>query len=413
MLITASELRRINMARVLAEIRRSPGISRRQLSRRINFTDASLSRITKDLIGAEMIVEREERARVASRGRPNIGLHINPHGFTLLTVVITGYERKFSVVSLDGARLLEGDLPRPEGAEDLAAERAGGGAGNLSLSASLSAAIVREIDARLRADLSAPDHPPLALSAACVAASDEAETLAAEIERFFGVPVRRESVTAALHVAEAKCYAKQEIERSLLVHAGLDLGASLIIEGDPTGTTAVEQSLGGVAVAAAGEKGGEEGDGATGRAWRRIADESSGLAILRRLGHETPLGAGGSEAGLRLGVPHAVRQANAGDRRAVAAFAEAGRRLGLSLAALAALTRPERIFLAGPLAQARPYFEGFREPILASLGIAAEAGEEMLQRSRISYLQAAEASGLQGFVFSNVGENALAPRSEP
>ncbi len=386
MLITPSELRRIAMTRVLAEIRRTPGISRSQLARRINSTDASLSRISKDLIDADMIVEREERRPGASRGRPSIGLHVNPKGFIMLVVVCSSYEQKFTVVSLDGERLIEDELPRP--VTDLVY----GGARSAR-------AIAREMQARLEARFDASDRPPLALSAAYIATSEPrgaraeaVQTLGAEIRHFFKVPVRQESLTRALHVAEAKHHAESHIERSLLVHAGLDLGASLIIEGGPAGSTLVENVLDQVPIAS-------HGDETTPR-WRNVAAASSGLAILHQLGHETPPNDDDARAGLRLGLPHAVRQANAGDPRASAAFSQAGRTLGLALAALTALVAPQRIFLAGPLAQTLPYFEGFSGPIRAAISC---DEDQNVQRSRMSYLQAAVASGLEYFVFSHGG----------
>lgn len=392
--ITPSELRRINTTRVLSEIRRSPGISRSQLARRINFTDASLSRITKELIGAEMIVEREERKTTAGPGRPNIGLHVNPLGFTMLTVVSTSYEQKFSLVALDGDRLTEGELTLPMSGPE------GGAASVVAPVQEIASKIEDAADARGGACA-----PPIRrVSAIYVIASDQSASktaamsdLAQELQRRFEAPVRHDSVTTALHVAESHLQAESPPRRSLLAHAGFDLGASLIMDGGAAGVTEVENALNFVPLSIAGAPG---EPGAAG-AWLRLGDISSGGAIMRTLGHVNPPGAADdAAAGLRLGLPHAVRQANAGDRRAVTVFADAGRRLGQALAALVSLTAPDRIFLAGPLAQTQPYFEGFCGPLRAAIP---DADRKAVQRSRISYLQAAEVSGLQSFVFSKKG----------
>ncbi|MEM6490424.1 MAG: hypothetical protein AAF684_00745 [Pseudomonadota bacterium] len=365
------------MTRVLAEIRRAPGVSRSQLARSTSFTEASLSRITKDLIGADMILEREESERSAGRGRPTIGLHVNPRGFTMLAVVDTIYEQTFSLVSLDGHRMFTGPLP-PRHGESPADARVS----------------VDAMKAQLRRGLDAPPGAALGLSAiylvTAMDAGEDAAIFEAGLADGFGAPVQRDGVAQALHRAELQRGENERCARSLLAHAGVSLGASLILDRAPADAIALENAIGAAPVGTATPP-------AT-RAWRRIADASSGLAVLHQLRHETPQLGDDASAGLHLGLPHAVRQANAGDPRAVAAFAEAGRTLGVALATTAALIQPQRIFLAGPLAQARPYFEGFAAPLLAALP---DNEPDRVLRSRISYLQASEASGIERFVFAD------------
>ena len=49
-LTQSQHVRQMNRSRILTEIYRSPGITRRQLAQLTNLTEASLSRITKDLL---------------------------------------------------------------------------------------------------------------------------------------------------------------------------------------------------------------------------------------------------------------------------------------------------------------------------------------------------------------------------
>src|ERR1700755_2476926 len=73
----SADLRQTNRLRVLAEIRRAPGISRKQLSQVTGLTEASLSRIARDLIEGGIVSEMDGRERAGARGRPIVGLSLN------------------------------------------------------------------------------------------------------------------------------------------------------------------------------------------------------------------------------------------------------------------------------------------------------------------------------------------------
>lgn len=398
-------IRHVNRSRILSEIRRLPGISRRQLALRIGLTEASLSRISRDLIAEGLVMEMEAPTDRPMRGRPNVGLWLRSDGAYVLSVTLTAYEHKFSVVGSTGERVIEGAIPGLPGASpaevaahlhdqvaglgkrpDVKAERLNGV--TLSLSG--------DIDARRGVVLRAP----------AIGWSDV--PLAALFAETLGVPARLQSVANALHVAEVRYGDGRVSSHSLLVHAGLGLSASLMSHG--LLSVGGEHESGVECILAGGSPDTPE----------RLTDVASGRAILRRLGH---LSAGDgsltADAGLHLGLPHTIRQANAGDPRVVAVFREAGHLLARSVLSVVALVHPEQFILAGPLAAARPFADAMQEGLRAFTGLTRIAPPAFIL-SRTSYLRATELMGLDTFLFSRgadtpapAGDAALDEEAEP
>lgn len=381
----SQQIRHLNRSRILSEIRRLPGVSRSQLAKRTGLTEASLSRIARDLIADGLVMEMEPPAARPARGRPNVGLWLRDDGVYVLCVALTAYEHKFSVVGSTGQRVLEGSIPGLPGATadevvaylsqqveavqkrpDVKADRLGGVAVSIS----------GDVDARRRSAVSVPgigwhDRP-----------------LGALVEDALRVPVRLQSVSNALHIAEARYGEGRITPHSLLLHAGLGISASLMSNGLLTVGAGHESGIEGILV------------GGAGGTPSRLTDVASGRAILRRLGH--PGGIDGSptaDVGLHLGLPHAIRQANAGDPNAVAVFAEAGHQLARCFLSVVALVHPEQIILAGPLAAARPFVEAIQRALEAFTG-PSQLPVPAFIVSRISYLRATELMGLDAFLFA-------------
>ncbi|EWY41836.1 hypothetical protein N825_23985 [Skermanella stibiiresistens SB22] len=379
MIVTPSRLKRINTSRVLSEIHNSPGISRRELSRRLNSTDASLSRLTRDLITRGLVMERDASTRPMGRGRPNVGLFLNPTGLHVLCMVLSRYEQRLSVVDLGGSRIFESDL------------------GTLS---DTSLDWIGERIARLGAR---PELGFQRISGISLIASPDVEfpgpwtagklnDFAVGLSGRLGAAVASRGLAEALHIAEIRNLRETPPAPTVLVHAGFALEASMVPAGGNSPTEVIGGDLNDAPVSSFED---------TGRRWVRLEEIASAGAILRRLGHVKQHGPVG-ETGLGLGVPHAIRQANSGDPRAVAAFRDAGEALGGAIAALVMMLRPARVLLAGPLASAAPFLNGFRD-------LLGRDGGAVIARSTLSDLQAAEAIGLEHFAFAAIPEEAESP----
>ncbi len=378
MIVTSSRLKLFNKSRVLWEVSRSPGISRRELSRLLNSTDSKLSRITRDLIADSLLVEKAT-TRSAMRGRPNVGLYLNPPGLHVLCIVLSRYEQKISIVDLARQRVAEDDI---EGGVEDCNEH------------------ILDCARRLITRLSErPEMRFERLAGISVIVSPDIEfggqqnqqawldTLQNDLSANFSVPVAHSGIAEALHIAETRQALDLPTLPSVMVHAGFALDASMIISTDTSATTLFEGNLNSVPAVF---------DPAT-DSWRSLNDIASAGAVMHRLGHIDQVELSG-QTGLRLGVPHAIRQANSGDRRATSAFREAGEAVGTAIAALVSILVPARVILAGPLASAVPFTEGFQSVLQNTQACA--TGSTAIIRSTLSDLQAAEVAGLEWFAFS-------------
>ncbi|AQQ03883.1 hypothetical protein B0E33_10015 [Roseibium algicola] len=378
MIVTSSRLKLFNMSRVLWEVRRTPGISRRELSRLLNSTDSKLSRITRDLIADNLLVERAT-ARSAMRGRPHVGLYLNPPGLHVLSIVLTRYEQKISIVDLTGQRVAEDEIDG--GVEEC----------NNNI-----------LDCARRQITRLSERPDMrfeCLAGISLIVSPDIElhgdqdqrvwlnALQNDLHMAFDIPVARSGIAEALHIAETHQTIELPTLPSVMVHAGFALDASMIVSTDTSATTLFEGNLNDVLA---------RFDRGT-NSWLSLKDVASAGAVMHRLGHVEQVDTS-RNTGLRLGVPHAVRQANSGDRRATTAFRDAGEAVGIAIAALVSMLVPARVILAGPLASAVPFVEGFRYIIQKTSACDSDA----IIRSTLSDLQAAEAAGLEWFAFSEM-----------
>jgi predicted NBD/HSP70 family sugar kinase len=370
-----ADLRHINRARVLAGIRRTPGISRRQLARLTSLTEASLSRIARDLIDAGLVQEMEAAGKASQRGRPEVGLFLNPDQHYVLAVCLSTYEHKLSLISIAGERLWEGEISFS--------------------SRSTAEGLLQHVAGRLEEAGSGPDlrlKRPLGIAFALSDTGALGQKLMQELAdqsacASLAMPVCVANLTSALHLAEADSALRGPASNSLLIHAGLDLGATLIIDGILRQHASDLDHAGRIAVLE------QRQDGA--RAIRMLADVASGKAILAGLGSGN---AAHGRSGVQSGMPHAIRQANSGDPKAVEIFAHAGEVTALAYAGTASLIRLEHIILAGPLAAAAPFMRAFCHVFETIFEDQPDAGP-IIYRSRISDLKAAEHLALISFVF--------------
>ncbi len=371
-------LRSANRSLVLAEIRRTPGISRRQLARLTSLTEASLSRIARDLIESGLVQERDQSSRSVQRGRPNVGLFLNPNAHYVLAVCLSTYERKFSLVGLSGERLWECDVPFSR--EEPIAN------------------VLRYVSTSFQSARHSPDarmRRPLGITIALPDAATQSQELldaanAIVITGELKLPFQVANVTSALHIAETH-YAAGSISNSLLLYGGVDLGASLIIDGAVREYRTEANCAGRIAVLS--------GETQPGHAkLSSLAEAASGRAILAKLGSGMIFDNDSLPTGLRSGLPHAIRQSNSGDPKAVATFHSAGRHLALSYVSVASLLRLQRVVVAGPLGAAQPFMDGFQDVFHETYRNSPQSAPDIC-RSKISYLQATEFMALSHFVF--------------
>ena len=402
-LTQSQHVRQMNRSRILTEIYRSPGITRRQLAQLTNLTEASLSRITKDLLSEGLLRTvkgqgESPKAERGTRGRPNVGLSLCSDGLYVLCLSLTAYEQKFSIIGATGERIGEEAIKgwpnvEPEDVLDQVSEylsalrhRPGFKFDRL---AGVSITVAGDVDTETGELLDAPSI------------GWKAYPLGERAQMTFGLPVSVQNIAIALHVAETPKTNGRDSQHSLMLHAGLGISASLVVKGMLSRGSEYERGIGNIIVERPAREshapGAMASDGAAPGTFVRLDDISSGRAILKRLGHFSGNTATDSgDAGLQLGLPHTVRQANAGEPRSVAAFSEAGRALGLAFLSTLALAHPDRVILAGPLAAAKPFAQAFQD-ILRDYNRIEPAVRPSVEISQFTYLKATEISGLKRF----------------
>jgi len=379
-------VRRHNRARILLEIRRVPGISRRQLAASTGLTDASVSRIVKDLISEGLVEDVEPRASQLRRGRRQVGLRIRPTGLSLLAICLSAYDQRISVIDAAGARQFEAKVPGLPGAtpEEVAAftvselEQQGfHGADAAQRLGGISVSVAGAVDSRKRTILSAP------------LIDWRRDAFGARMEDALGCPVVLDNVANVLHLAELQYGDRGPATNSLLIHGASGLGASLIVNGVLSRGSGNEGAINQMLVEAPGA--------ADGRALR-LGDIVSGQAILSRIEDCAPeIVSDWPETPFRARLLRAVNAANHGDPGVQPAFYDSGRQLGVAVGAIAAVVQPERLILAGPLSQASCFARGVEETFRMSFCNVSGNGP-ITHTAAMSYHRATELVGLEAFL---------------
>jgi predicted NBD/HSP70 family sugar kinase len=382
-------VRRHNRARILLEIRRVPGISRRQLAASTGLTDASVSRIVKDLISEGLVEDMEPRASQLRRGRRQVGLRIRPTGLSLLAICLSAYDQRISVIDAAGARQFEAKVPGLPGAtpEEVAAftvselEQQGlHGADAAQRLGGISISVAGAVDSRKRTILSAP------------LIDWRRDAFGSRMEDALGAPVVLDNVANVLHLAELQYGDRGPAANSLLIHGASGLGASLIVNGALSRGSGNEGAINQMLVEAPGAE--------DGRAMR-LGDIVSGQAILLRIEDYAPeIVSDWPDTPFRTRLSRAVNDANNGHPAAERVFRDSGSQLGVAVGAIAAVVQPERLILAGPLSQANAFARGVEETFRMSFCTAFGSGP-ITHIAAMSYHRATELVGLEAFLLGS------------
>jgi len=382
-------VRRQNRARILLEIRRVPRISRRQLAACTGLTDATVSRIVKDLIGEGLVEDVEREPESLRRGRRQIGLRIRPTGLSLLAICLSAYEQRISVIDASGGRQFEAQVPglpgaTPEEVTDfIVAEmtRQGFcGRGATRRLGGVSIAVAGAVDSRQRAILSAP------------LIHWARDGFGRRIEDALGCPVVLDNVANVLHIAELRYGERGPAANSLLIHGASGLGASLLVNGVLSRGSGNEGAINQMLVS---RPMGDQHDHI------RLCDVVSGDRILDQIARRAPNTASSWPAGsFRARLLQAVNDANTGNTRIADVFHETGCQLGVAVGAIAAVVQPERLILAGPLSKAGAFARGVEETFRMSFCTLFGASS-LTHIAELSYHRATELVGLEAFLLGS------------
>jgi predicted NBD/HSP70 family sugar kinase len=326
-------------AEVLGEVRRTPGLTRVELGRRLGLSSASVTETVTRLRDAGWITER--RAPVQGRGRPTTCLGPCPDGPRVIAVDVRHEDWRVGLAGLDGEVTgivgARHDREPEQVAGALREAVARVAAGHRVVAVGLAAPAPVSIEGRVSAGESAWDAVDLASVAAALGP----------------VPLRVGNDATLAGVAEARTGAAAGAGTAVHLIVEVGLGGALLLDGHP--------HLG--ARGAAGEYGHLPfGDtarrcpcGATG-CW---GPEVDGRALARHLGDDPP-------ADPRSYGDAVLARAAAGEERAVEAVGAVAASLARGIAGVVHVHDPDVVVLGG-LARGLRAAPGFDEAYTAAL----------------------------------------------
>ena len=350
-----SDLGKANRRAVLSEIIFHSPISRTEIAGRTGLTNASVSRITRELIDADIVCEpatapagRQERP-----GRRHIGLDVNPDGGCVLGIGINAFEQFVSLADLrnrtiDRRELEIGSFADPEEVLGQAAEVADSILSDAKVARGrvfgASVAITGAVNTELGIVRSAP-----ALGWNQVPVGDY---LAEKLR----LPVQVESLPNAMNLAETRFGIARGHNNVVAFNASLAIGSSFLFDGrlvrgrdDAAGVLRASAPC-----APAGTAGRTDG--------LAVADRAGGWAVLSEVeGSAPPRDKAGVSPEAAKHLLALLGQASAGDERARRALRAAGAALGQVINLVIAILHPEAVIVSGPLSRSADYVEGVRE----------------------------------------------------
>ena len=363
------ELGQRNRRLVLRQVLFRGPISRSAIAARVGLTQATVSRITRELIDAGLI---EEGDAIADRrpGRRFVGLRVRPTGCFIAGVSINVFRqgvvvadlanapiasRRLRFDSLDDARSV---LDSAAGELDALIDDTGLDRERLIGCGIVVTGSVDPARCRLR-------------SAPALGWSDVAlgEPIASRLK----VPVFADSIPNAKNLTAHGFGSTKGLDDVALLNVSLAVGCSLMLDGrllrGPRFNTGLIESFA-IPEEATGEL-------------RPLDHIAGGLAVVG--GMDGKPSANGSRAASRL--VEIMRDAAAGDAPSRAALHRAGRALAFAVTSIHAILHPEVVLLSGPLIESESYCAGVRQRIVEL------AGSEFLnKRLRFSHLSNQEAA---------------------
>ena len=363
------ELGQRNRRLVLRQVLFRGPISRSAIATRIGLTQATVSRITRELIDAGLI---EEGEAVTDRrpGRRFVGLRVRPTGCFIAGTSINVFRQDVLVADLTNApiasRRLRFDslddpqsvLRRTAGALDALIDDTGLDRERLVGCGIVVTGSVDPARCRLR---SAP-----ALGWKDVDLRDE-------VESRLKVPVFADSIPNAKNLTAHGFGSAKDLDNVALLNVSLAVGCSLMLDGrllrGPQFNAGLIESF-----AIPDERTGE---------LCPVDRIAGGLAVVGEV-EGKPFANGGPAASALVEI---MRNAAGGDAASRAALHRAGRALAFAVTSIHAILHPEVVLLSGPLIESESFCSGVRRRIVELAG-----AEFLNKRLRFSHLSNQEAA---------------------
>ncbi len=343
------DARSTNRRMILAEIILNGPVARTEIARRTGLTAASVSRISRELIDARLIIEGDEIADTRP-GRRFVSLDVNATGGYVLGLSINVFQQSVTLADLKNRTVARRDLSMISlGDVDAVVDQLVKAATDLLVEAAI------------------PAHRIIGASVAVAGAVDpEAGIVCSaplfgwkqvEIGKLFsaplGLPVHVESLPNAINLAESRFGIGRGRNNVIVFNASLGVGVSMLIDNHLVrGHQSAVGLIGDLSL------------------WRgpdgerlRVDDVAGGWSVLNALANQDGATSTDGAVTNSQNLLNAIDRANDGDEAGRKALGDAGRALGEVINVFNGIIHPELNIVAGPLAWCPYYIRGIRSTI--------------------------------------------------
>lgn len=350
--VSISDLRRTNRHRVLGLIASLGPVGRLKLCDETGLTGAGISRISRELIDAGLIVEGIPVEKKGVVGRRQALLHINPGGAYVIGATLTANRRSVALADttgkiIDRCEMDDLDVSNPE-----EAIRALADAANAMIARSeVDRTRLVGVGVGLAVAVSDPAQEDIMSSTAL---GWSKVPIVRHFRDHLGVPVKVEARATAMLRAELRKSSDLANLDVLLVNIGLGVGAAACFGGRIS--SAGSPGFGDVAHLSVSDSGIQCHCGRKGC----LNAVGAGVTVIDRLnGWSQETRPPFSDLSGALG--EAIGRARGGDPAARTAFRDAGRMMGRGIDAIATIFAPDRIVLSGQTGRQSDYVGGIRD----------------------------------------------------
>lgn len=342
-----NDIRTTNRARILELLLQHDAVSRKGLSQQLGLTNATISRITKELIAEGVCCEGQSYRSENQLGRHQTDIFINPEGGFVIAICISAFSRVVTIIDLSGKTQHQTNIPvkavkSPQSAVkficDYVEELISSNALNSDKILGAALAIAGSINVKTGYLKQSPllkwsDFP-----------------IGEQLFERLSCPVRVENIadTLCLNYLERNSLKNGSSMNIFLIHIAIGMGASLAIDGRIVRRRGNEGLVGKIPVSSPLDHT---------KSLIRLDQISSGKAILQKLeDHDNESNYTHSNITKRFLT--AVDSSNNKSGQEEQIFLEAGQTLGANLMALTVAHSPDIIVLAGPAVAADSFCEG-------------------------------------------------------
>ena len=334
---------------VLETILRSPGISRTALAEAVGLNIASVSRITRNLIEAGLIVETESYGPSDRPGRRFVGLKPRGEGGYVIGIAINAFSQTVTLADLSNSKIDEWVSPEALGPNGDAFLRS-----CLAKAAEMVATHVADrrrllgVGIAVAGEVNAPHG--LIQTAPLLGWSAKVD-VARLVDEILGVPFVLSTPPKAMNVADADIGLGQDIRNLATLNCSLGYGIGVRWRSDTGGTLEYGRIITESKMPGGGNL--------------PLSHSCGGRAVLRQT-HGSEMIKNTPDSQLGLILMDLIKKSEH-DAELQDSFRQTGNLAARHLALIIELCRPDRLLLVGPMVESVDFIEGFRMALADAL----------------------------------------------